>query len=72
MNTHTPSEVVVVTGASAGIGQGAALEIAKRGFGVVATYHSHPEGADQTVTLIQSPCLSTSDAATASTTSRVS
>lgn len=53
MKIHAPAEVVVVTGASAGIGQGAALEIAKRGFGVVATYHSHPEGADHTVALIR-------------------
>lgn len=45
--------VVVVTGASAGIGQGAAIEIAQRGVGVVATYHSHPEGAEQTVALIR-------------------
>lgn len=43
----------MVTGASAGIGQGAAIEIAKRGLGVVATYHSHPEGADATVALIR-------------------
>jgi NAD(P)-dependent dehydrogenase (short-subunit alcohol dehydrogenase family) len=53
MNTHTPAEIVVVTGASAGIGQGAALEIARRGFRVVATYYSHPEGADRTVALIR-------------------
>jgi len=48
MTKQTPS-VVVVTGASGGIGQGAALEIAKRGVGVVATYHSNPEGAERTV-----------------------
>lgn len=52
MTKETPS-VVVVTGASAGIGQGAAIEIAKRGVGVVATYHSHPEGAEETVALIR-------------------
>jgi NAD(P)-dependent dehydrogenase (short-subunit alcohol dehydrogenase family) len=43
----------VVTGASSGIGQGAALEIAARGAGVVATYRSRPEGADETVALIR-------------------
>lgn len=49
----TDQAVVVVTGASAGIGQGAAIEIASRGAGVVATYHSHPEGADETVSIIR-------------------
>jgi len=53
MTKQTPS-VVVVTGASGGIGQGAALEIAKRGVGVVATYNSNPEGAEETVALIRS------------------
>lgn len=51
--TEQTARVVVVTGASAGIGQGAALEIAKRGVGVVATYHSHPEGAEETVAVIR-------------------
>lgn len=51
--TEQTAPVIVVTGASAGIGQGAALEIAKRGVGVVATYHSHPEGAEETVALIR-------------------
>lgn len=45
--------VVVVTGASAGIGQSTAIEIARRGSGVIATYHSHPEGAEQTVSQIR-------------------
>lgn len=51
--SSTEKPVVIVTGASAGIGQGAALEIAKRGVGVIATYHSHPEGAQETVDLIR-------------------
>lgn len=51
MNTHTNS-VVIVTGASAGIGQGAALEIAKQGAGVIVTYRTHPEGAQDTVARI--------------------
>jgi NAD(P)-dependent dehydrogenase (short-subunit alcohol dehydrogenase family) len=50
MNEQT---VVVVTGASAGIGRGAAVELAARGYGVVATYFSHPEGADETVAMIR-------------------
>lgn len=44
--------VVIVTGGSAGIGQSAAIEIARRGSGVVVTYHSHPEGAEETVAAI--------------------
>lgn len=52
-NNITDQAVVVVTGASAGIGQGAAIEIAARGAGVVATYNSHPEGAEETVALIR-------------------
>lgn len=50
-NDH-PS-VVVVTGASAGIGRSAALEIARGGSGVIATYHSRPESAEETVALIE-------------------
>jgi NAD(P)-dependent dehydrogenase (short-subunit alcohol dehydrogenase family) len=55
MNTQKnprPS-VAVVTGASAGIGRGAALEIARRGMGVIATYRSRPEEADETVALVE-------------------
>lgn len=44
--------VIVVTGGSAGIGQSAAIEIARRGSGVIVTSHSHPEGADETVAAI--------------------
>ena len=51
--TQDTASVVVVTGASSGIGQGAAIEIAKRGVGVVATYNSRPEGAEQTVAMIR-------------------
>lgn len=45
----TDQKIVVVTGASSGIGRGAALEIAARGRGVVLTYNARPEGAERTV-----------------------
>lgn len=45
----TEQKIVVVTGASSGIGRGAAVEIAARGMGVVITYNSRPEGAEETV-----------------------
>jgi len=50
---ETTTPVTVITGASAGIGQGAALELARGGMGIVATYHSHPEGAEETVAMIR-------------------
>jgi NAD(P)-dependent dehydrogenase (short-subunit alcohol dehydrogenase family) len=55
MNTsHTTSQpVALVTGASAGIGRAAAIEIARRGMAVVATYNSRPGGADDTVAMIR-------------------
>jgi NAD(P)-dependent dehydrogenase (short-subunit alcohol dehydrogenase family) len=49
---NSPS-VAVVTGASAGIGRSAAMEIARGGSGVIVTYHSRPEGAAETVQLIE-------------------
>ncbi|MCU1407100.1 MAG: NAD(P)-dependent dehydrogenase, short-chain alcohol dehydrogenase family [Glaciihabitans sp.] len=50
MNEQTPDQkIVVVTGASSGIGRGTAIEIAARGMGVVVTYNARPEGAERTV-----------------------
>lgn len=50
MSEQTPDQkIVVVTGASSGIGRGAAVEIAARGMGVVVTYNARPEGAATTV-----------------------
>lgn len=50
MSTHTTDQkIVVVTGASSGIGRAAAVEIAARGMGVVVTYNARPEGAEETV-----------------------
>lgn len=45
--------VTIVIGGSAGIGQAAATEIARRGSGVILTYRSHPEGATETVRAIE-------------------
>jgi NAD(P)-dependent dehydrogenase (short-subunit alcohol dehydrogenase family) len=50
--TSTPS-IALVTGGSAGIGRSAAVEIARRGMGVVVTYRSRPEEADETVATIR-------------------
>jgi len=41
--------IAVITGASRGIGKAAALECARRGMGVIATYNSHKPGADDVV-----------------------
>lgn len=55
VNKHeNPTQpIALVTGASAGIGRGAALELARHGFGVVATYNSRPEEADETVAQVR-------------------
>ncbi|MDN4599049.1 SDR family NAD(P)-dependent oxidoreductase [Leifsonia virtsii] len=45
--------VAVVIGGSAGIGQATSIDLARRGFAVVLTYRSHPEGADETVRAIE-------------------
>jgi NAD(P)-dependent dehydrogenase (short-subunit alcohol dehydrogenase family) len=46
-------KIAVVTGASAGIGQATALELAKRGIGVVTTYRSHRSESDETAAKIE-------------------
>jgi NAD(P)-dependent dehydrogenase (short-subunit alcohol dehydrogenase family) len=45
--------VAVVTGGSSGIGQSAAIQIAKRGTGVILTYHTNHPGALDTVRMIE-------------------
>jgi NAD(P)-dependent dehydrogenase (short-subunit alcohol dehydrogenase family) len=44
---------VLVTGASSGIGQSTAIELARRGTDVLLTYRGNPAGAQQTVAEVQ-------------------
>ncbi|MEU6407608.1 SDR family oxidoreductase [Microbispora sp. NPDC046933] len=46
-------KVAIVTGASSGIGRSAAIEIAKRGTGVILTYGNNPRGGLETVAAIE-------------------
>ncbi|MFE2125267.1 SDR family NAD(P)-dependent oxidoreductase [Streptomyces amritsarensis] len=46
-------QVAIVTGASSGIGQGAALRIAARGIGVILTYGRNEQGALDTVAAVE-------------------
>ena len=46
-------QVAIVTGASSGIGQSAAIQIAKRGTGVILTYSTNHPGALATVASIE-------------------
>ncbi|AYG04353.1 SDR family NAD(P)-dependent oxidoreductase [Gryllotalpicola protaetiae] len=45
-------KVAVIIGGSAGIGQAAAAAVARQEYGVILTYRSHPEGADEVVAAI--------------------
>ena len=40
--------IAIVAGGSSGIGQGAAVQLAKRGFGVILTYSRNKEGGLET------------------------
>lgn len=47
-------DIVIITGASRGIGANTAVEVAKRGMGVILTYNSHAKGAEQIAHRIES------------------
>ncbi|WP_326550943.1 SDR family NAD(P)-dependent oxidoreductase [Micromonospora sp. NBC_01813] len=47
------TRVAIVTGASSGIGQSAAIQLAQRGAGVILTYHGNESGARDTVATIE-------------------
>lgn len=46
-------KIAIITGGSRGIGKSAALNMAKRGVGVILTYNTHPEDAEAVVSEIK-------------------
>jgi len=46
-------KIALITGASAGIGQAAAVELARAGVGVIATYRAHRAEGEETVARIE-------------------
>lgn len=46
-------KIIVITGGSRGIGASTALQCAKKGFGVILTYHQQPHNAQEIVRKIQ-------------------
>jgi len=46
-------KIALVTGSSQGIGQGVAIRLAQEGAKIIVNYHSHPEGADDTLKQIE-------------------
>jgi NAD(P)-dependent dehydrogenase (short-subunit alcohol dehydrogenase family) len=45
--------IAIITGGSRGLGRSTALQCAARGSGVILTYNSHPEGAEEVVRAIE-------------------
>jgi NAD(P)-dependent dehydrogenase (short-subunit alcohol dehydrogenase family) len=52
-NESLENKIAVVTGGSSGIGRHTAIRIAERGAGVILTYNTNPEGAEETVATIE-------------------
>ena len=52
-NESTDNKIAVVTGSSSGIGRHTAVRIAERGAGVIVTYNTNPDGAEETVATIE-------------------
>jgi NAD(P)-dependent dehydrogenase (short-subunit alcohol dehydrogenase family) len=53
MSTRAGTRVAIITGASSGIGQSAAIRIAERGTGVIVTFNTDQGGARETVCTIE-------------------
>jgi len=57
LHTNKPAgnimKVILITGASSGIGASTALECAARGMGVILTWHRHPQAAEEVVRQIE-------------------
>jgi NAD(P)-dependent dehydrogenase (short-subunit alcohol dehydrogenase family) len=49
----TDTKIAVITGGSSGIGRHTAIRVAQRGAGVILTYNSSPDGAEETVATIE-------------------
>ena len=49
----TDTKIAVITGGSSGIGRHTAIRIAERDAGVILTYNTNPEGAEETVATIE-------------------